>query len=164
MWASAPTNVCEKRTGRTESSVPYKDLQWNENILHHRRIRRCAIISTAGCFTIFPARQLFPMGALSPRRRRCSLDLQRDFRVLAAMFFCGLILWLAVQSNLHLSASFCPLFLARQKKWVCEATAAVSPRKRQSGESGQAGCCAESPPEALPAKPKKKKHGVRESK
>ena len=33
------------------------------------------------------------------------------------------------------SASFCLLFLARQKKWVCEATVAVSLQKRQSGES-----------------------------
>ena len=33
------------------------------------------------------------MGALSPRRRRCSSALQKEFRVLAAMFFYGLILW-----------------------------------------------------------------------
>ena len=132
MWVSAPTNVCEKRTGWTESSVPYKDLQWNENILHHRRIRRCAVISTAGCFTIFPAWQRFSMGALSPRRRRCSLDLQRDFRVLAAMYFYGLILWLAVQSDPHPSASFCPLFLARQTEPNCK------PAKRlQFGEDEQ---------------------------
>ena len=132
MWASAPTNVCEKRTGRTESSVPYKDLQWNENILHHRRIRRCAVISTAGCFTIFPARQLLPMGALSPRRRRCNIALQRDSRVLAAMFFYGVLLWHCGTIRSASSASFCPLFLARQTEPNCK------PAKRlQFGEDEQ---------------------------
>ena len=86
------------------------------DILHHRRIRRCAVISTAGCFTIFPAWQLLPMGALSPHRRRCSSVLQRDSRVLAAMFFYGLILWHRGTIRSVSSASFCLLFLARQKK------------------------------------------------
>ena len=44
-------------------------------------------------FYHLPAQQLLPMGALSPRRRRCSVALQRDFRVLAAAFFDGVILW-----------------------------------------------------------------------
>ena len=44
-------------------------------ILHHRHIRRWPAISTAACFTIFPAWQRFSVGALSPRRRRCSVTL-----------------------------------------------------------------------------------------
>ena len=43
--------------------------------------------------------KLLSMGALSPRRRRCSSALQKDFRVLAAAFFEGVLLWLAVQSD-----------------------------------------------------------------
>ncbi len=31
---------------------PYKDLQWNANISHHRRIRRCVLHSTAVCFAV----------------------------------------------------------------------------------------------------------------
>ena len=31
---------------------PYKDLQWNANISHHRRMRRWPVISAAACFTI----------------------------------------------------------------------------------------------------------------
>ena len=81
-------------------------------------------------FYHLPARQRFSMGALSPRRRRCSSDLQRDFRVLAAAFFYGLHLWHRGTIRSTSSASFCPLFLARQKKWVCEATAAASPQIR----------------------------------
>ena len=34
------------------------------------------------------------------------------------------------------SASFCPLFRARQKKWVAEGTIAASAQKRQFGETG----------------------------
>ena len=45
------------------------------------------------------ARQLLSMGALSPRRRRCSSALQKVYRVLAAAFFEGVLLWLAVQSD-----------------------------------------------------------------
>ena len=32
---------------------PYKDLQWNANISHHRRMRRWPVISAAACFAIF---------------------------------------------------------------------------------------------------------------
>ena len=67
-------------------------------------------------FCSFPARQLFPMGALFPRRRRCSIDLQRDFRVLAAAFFYGLILWLAVQSDSHPAPLFSPFFSGKAEK------------------------------------------------
>ena len=44
-------------------------------------------------FCHLPAWKLLSMRALSPRRRRCSSALQRDYRVLAAAFFYGLILW-----------------------------------------------------------------------
>ena len=66
-------------------------------------------------FYHLPAWQLFPMGALSPRRRRCSIDLQRDSRVLAAVFFYGLILWLAVQSDPHPAPLFAYFFW--QDRW-----------------------------------------------
>ena len=58
---------------------------------------RCCFHSSVFCHLF--ARQLLPMGALSPRRRRCSIDLQRVYRVLAAAFFYGVLLWLAVQSD-----------------------------------------------------------------
>ena len=32
---------------------PYKDLQWNANISHHRRMRRWPVVSAAACFAIF---------------------------------------------------------------------------------------------------------------
>ena len=32
---------------------PYKYLQWNADILHHRRMRRWPVVSAAACFTIF---------------------------------------------------------------------------------------------------------------
>ena len=86
-------------------------------------------------FCHFLARQLLSMRALSPRRRRCSLDLQRDSRVLATMFFYGVLLWHRGTIRSVFSASFCPLFLARQKKWVCEATATVSPQIRHFAAS-----------------------------
>ena len=66
-------------------------------------------------FYHLPARQRFSMGALSPRRRRCSSDLQRDFRVLAAMFFCGVLLWLAVQSDSHPAPLFAHFFWQGRK-------------------------------------------------
>ena len=50
-----------------------------------------AFLSSVFCH--LHARQLLPMRALSPRRRRCSAVLQRDFRVLAAAFFYGVLLW-----------------------------------------------------------------------
>ena len=122
MWASAPTDI------------------------YNRTQILCTIGESVDAFCI-PRQRVLPApcaatatdGSVVPRRRRCSPALQRDSRVLAAMFFYGLIQWLAVQSDPHLSASFCPLFLARQKKWVCEATAAASPHQRHSGETGQKG-------------------------
>ena len=50
-------------------------------------------------FCHLPAWKLLSMGALSPRRRRCSSALQSVYRVLAAAFFEGVLLWLAVQSD-----------------------------------------------------------------
>ena len=81
------------------------------------------------------------MGALSPRRRRCSPVLQRDSRVLAAAFFYGLILWHRGTIRFASSVSFCILFLTSQKKYACGATAAASPYQRHSGETGQKGRC-----------------------
>ena len=101
MWASAPTNISEIRFGRTESSAPTK--------IYNRTQKRKysappANAQVACCFhgrmlCHLPAWQLVPMGALSPRRRRCSSALQKVYRVLAAAFFEGVLLWLAVQSD-----------------------------------------------------------------
>ena len=51
------------------------------------------------------------------------------------------------------SASFCPLFLARQKKWVAEGTVAVSPQKRYR----------RCQPERLRAKPPQCKSSLKKS-
>ena len=59
--------------------------------------------------------QQFSMGALSPRRRRCSIALQRDSRALAAMFFYGLLLWLAVQSDPYPAPLFAHFFWQDRK-------------------------------------------------
>ena len=124
MWASAPTNVYEK-TNRADDHVrPYK---YAAPPAH----TQMACHFHGSVFFHLLARQLFPMRALSPRRRRCSIDLQRVYRVLAAMFFYGVLLWHCGTIRSASSASFCPLFLARQKKWVCEATVAVLPHQWQ---------------------------------
>ena len=79
-----------------------------------------------------PCVETAPDGSVVPRRRRCSVALQRDFRVLAAMFFYGLILWHRGTIRFASSASFCPLFLARQTEPNCK------PAKRlQFGEDEQ---------------------------
>ena len=126
----------------------------------------CCFHSSVFCHLF--ARQLLPMGALSPRRRRCSIALQKAFRVLAAMFFYGLILWHRGTIRFASSASFCPLFLARQKKWVCEATVAVLPQIRHSGANRTDGrtespaptaCCADLPAERQPRCKRKKDRG-----
>ena len=79
--------------------------------------------------------QLLPMGALSPRRRRCSAALQRVYRVLAAAFFDGLVLWHRGTTRSASSASFLPiLFWQGRKEWARGATAAVLPHQRKSGE------------------------------
>ena len=123
------TKICGESVGSQRADVgisPNKHFHWNARIVHHRRICRCAVISTAACFTIFLAWKLFPMGALFPRRRRCSSALQRDSRVLAAMFFYGLILWHRGTIRSASSASFCILFLTSQKQYARRATVTVS--------------------------------------
>ena len=83
--------------------------------------------------------QRFSMRALSPSRRRCSVALQKDSRVLAAAFFDGVILWHRGTIRFASSVSFCILFLTSQKKYAAGGTVAVLLQKRQSGESGQTG-------------------------
>ena len=97
-------------------------------------------------FCHLPARQLLSMGALSPRRRRCSSALQRDSRVLAAMFFYGLILWHRGTIRFASSVSFCILFLTSQKKYARGATVTVSLLKTAVPvPTGQAGRCGHRP-------------------
>ena len=111
---------------------------------------RTQIFCTIGAYVgalLFPQQRVLPSpcaatiidGSVVPRRRRCSIALQKEFRVLAAAFFYGVLLWHRGTIRFVSSASFCPLFLAQQKKWVCEATVAVSLQPRKSGESGQKG-------------------------
>ena len=69
-------------------------------------------------------------GSVVPRRRRCSSALQKAFRVLAAMFFYGVILWHRGTTRSASSVSFCILFLTSQKKYARGATVAVSPHQR----------------------------------
>ena len=103
------------------------------DILHHRRIRRCAVISTAGCFTIFPAWQRFSMGALSPHRRRCSQVLQRDSRVLAAAFFYGVILWLAVQSDPRPAPLFAHFFWQDRRNQIANQRSVCNLERTSNG-------------------------------
>ena len=89
-------------------------------------------------FCHLPARQLLPMGVLSPRRRRCSIALQKAFRVLAAIFFYGLFLWLAVQSDPHPAPLFAHFFWQDRKSGSpkaqlqcnCQNGSPVKPDKR----------------------------------
>ena len=74
---------------------------------------RSAFHSSVFCH--LPAWKLLSMGALPPRRRRCSSALQRDSRVLAAMFFYGVILWLAAQSDPHPAPLFAHFFWQGRK-------------------------------------------------
>ena len=92
-----------------------------------------------------PAWQLLPMGALSPRRRRCSPDLLTVYRVLAAAFFYGLLLWHRGTIRSASSVSFCILFPTSQKKYAAGGTVAVLPQKGKSGETGQEGRCGHRP-------------------
>ena len=66
-------------------------------------------------FYHLPARQLLPMGALSPRRRRCSSALQRVYRVLAAMSFCGLFCGLRY-NPIRIQRLFLPTFSGKAEK------------------------------------------------
>ena len=102
------------------------------------------------------ARQLLSMGALSPRRRRCSSALQRVYRVLAAMSFCGLILWLAVQSDPHPAPLFAHFFWQDRKSGSAKqqlrfyrkrGTAGANRADRPSESSAPTSCRAESPAE-----------------
>ena len=90
-------------------------------------------------FCQLPARQLLPMGALSPRRRRCSAALQRDSRVLAAMFFYGLIQWLAVQSDPRPAPLFAHFFWQDRKSGSAKQQPRCHRDNGSSGEYGQKG-------------------------
>ena len=84
-------------------------------------------------FCSFLAWQLFPMGALSPRRRRCSPVLQKVYRVLAATFFYGLILWLAVQSDPYPAPLFAHFFWQDRKSRPAERRLRCRRIQQQSG-------------------------------
>ena len=60
--------------------------------------------------------QRFSMGALSPRRRRCSSALQKEFRVLATMFFYGLLLWHRGTIRSASKRLFLPTFSGKTEK------------------------------------------------
>ena len=141
MWASAPTNVSKIMFGRTGSSAPTNVYNRTQELCTTGECVGGLLFPRQGVF-LFSCAATVSDGSVVPRRRRCSSALQRDFRVLAAAFFYGLILWHCGTIRFVPSASFCPLFLARQKKWVCEATVAVSPHARQFGANGQKGRCA----------------------
>ena len=83
---------------------------------------------------LFPQQGVFPSpcvatapdGSVLPRRRRCSSALQRGFRVLAAIFFYGLLLWHRGTIRSASSVSFCILFLTSQKKYAAGGTVTAS--------------------------------------
>ena len=82
--------------------------------------------------------KLLSMGALSPRRRRCSSALQKVYRVLAAAFFEGVLLWLAVQSDPLPAPLFAHFFWRNRKSGSakqrlqchCNRGSPVNPDKR----------------------------------
>ena len=67
-------------------------------------------------FCHLPAWKLLSMRALSPRRRRCSPVLQRDSRVLAAMFFYGVLLWHCGTTRSVSKRLFLPTFSGKAEK------------------------------------------------
>ena len=77
--------------------------------------------------------QLFPMGALSPRRRRCSVDLQRVYRVLAAMFFYGVLLWLAVQSDPYSAPLFAYFFWQDRRNQIANQRSVCNLERTSNG-------------------------------
>ncbi len=77
---------------------------------------RCCFHSSVFCYLL--AWQLLSVGALSPRRRRCSVDLQRDSRVLATAFFDGVILWHCGTIRFVSKRLFLPTFSGKPEK-VC---------------------------------------------
>ena len=95
-------------------------------ILHSMLYNRTQIFCTIGAYVdvlLFPQQGVLPPPCAAtvidesvvPRRRRCSPDLQRDFRVLSAMFFYGLILWLAVQFDSYPAPLFAHFFWQDRK-------------------------------------------------
>ena len=117
MWASAPTNMCKKRTGRTGSSAPTK--------IYNGTQRFCTI----GAYVdgpLFPRQGvlLFPCVAtvidesVVPRRRRCNIALQRDFRVLAATCFYGTHSVAPRYNPIRIQRLFLPTFSGATEK-VC---------------------------------------------
>ena len=74
-----------------------------------------------------PSAATAPDESVVPRRRRCSVALQKDSRVLAAMYSYGVLLWHRGTIRSASSVSFCILFLTSQKKYAAGGTVAVSP-------------------------------------
>ena len=95
---------------------------------HHSRV-----------FCHLPARQLFPRGALSPRRRRCSSVLQKESRagrnVLLRGSFCGLR-----YNPIRFQRLFLPTFSGKTEKVGLRSNSCgVAAFNSSSGESGQTG-------------------------
>ena len=84
-------------------------------------------------FCRLPAWKLLSMGALSPRRRRCSVALQKEFRVLAAVFFYGVILWLAVQSDPHPAPLFAHFFWQDRRNQIANQRSVCNLERTSNG-------------------------------
>ena len=132
MWASAPTNVSKTMFGRTILSAL-------SNIVHHWRIRRWPVISTAGCFALSLRGNCF-------RWERCLhaggavVQLCREIPVcwlqrFSTGSFCGT----AVQSDPHPAPLFAHFFWQDRKSRPPEAQLRCRRINGTSGETGQMG-------------------------
>ena len=93
-----------------------------------------ALLFPQQCVLSSPCAATATDGSVVPRRRRCSSALQRVYRVLAAMFFYGLILWLAVQSDPYPAPLFAHFFWQDRKSGSAKQQLRSRRKKGTSGE------------------------------
>ena len=131
MWASAPTNVSKTMFGRTILSAL-------SNIVHHWRIRRGAVISTATCFAILLRgncyrweRCLHAGGAVVQICRGISVCWPQCF---STGSFCGT----AVQSDPHPAPLFAHFFWQDRKSRPAERRLRCRRIQQQSGANRNA--------------------------
>ena len=114
---------------------PYKHLQWNARIVHHRRMRRYVVVSTATCFTI-------SLHGNCSRWERCHhaggavVQLCRESIVCwpqrsSRGFFCGLR-----YNPIRFQRLFLPTFSGKTEKVGLRSNSCGVTAREQSGEAG----------------------------
>ena len=126
MWASAPTNVSKTMFGRTILSAL-------SNIVHHWRIRRGAVISTAACFAILLRGNCY-------RWERCLHAGGAVVQICRGIFVCwpqcfstGSFCGTAVQSDPHPAPLFAHFFWQDRKSRPAERRLRCRRIQQQSG-------------------------------